>query len=484
MRDAHGAPVAHLEKPDFELFDNGKPQTISSFSETDLAGSNSTASESAPSGDASARKPPTRYIALLFDDMNTGAANFTFLRHGAEKFIRESTVPEELIGIFTSSGDVFLDFTNDKQKLLDALSKVIQHLRMSNQGAMACPAMSPYAAWVITHLPGHTDEFESAVTSARRCCPSDPESCARIQADAVISISEGAARTSLDVVAGVVRYLSQMPGRRILLLASSSFLTKSLGHEQEKILETALRAQVIINSLDARGVMFASVDDSAMGEPMSILARGTGGKYFHGNNDLFRGYKDLAESPTASYFLGFSPDDVRHDGSLHNLKVTLINRAGRTVEARPGYYAPVDEPPATREKVRRFQEGLTANDAVTEIPVELTTETETAPTGDKTLKVRLRVDVHLLPFKQMHGRKTERLIFVTALFNSEDQFLSGVESVMDLNLKNQTLAQLSSSGLIARMSLEVKPGTYRLRQVVQETATGQLSSISRPLVVH
>jgi hypothetical protein len=144
----------------------------------------------------------------------------------------------------------------------------------------------------------------------------------------------------------------------------------------------------------------------------------------------------------------------------------------------------MDEAPAIREKVRRFQEGLSANDTLTEIPIELTAETETAPTGDKTLKVKLRVDIRLLPFKQMHGRKTERLIFVTALFNSDDQFLSGVESVMDLSLKDRTLAQLSTSGLIARMSLEVQPGTYRLRQVVQETATGHLSSLSRPVFVH
>ena len=70
------------------------------------------------------------------------------------------------------------------------------------------------------------------------------------------------------------------------------------------------------------------------------VAQGTGGRFFHNDNRLEEGLKELAARPEYVYVLGFSPDNLKNDGSYHGLKVTLKNGEGLQVDARRGYWAP------------------------------------------------------------------------------------------------------------------------------------------------
>ncbi len=74
------------------------------------------------------------------------------------------------------------------------------------------------------------------------------------------------------------------------------------------------------------------------------LADGTGGIFFHNNNDIDEGFKRVAASPEYSYTLAFSPHDVKFDGRFHKLKVEVNDGSNLTVQARKGYYAPKKKP--------------------------------------------------------------------------------------------------------------------------------------------
>ena len=138
VRDGHGNPVGDLKKEDFLLFDNGKLQTISTFSV--LTGT----ADSMPGNvsDAAPLAQP-RYVALFFDDVNTSFSNLNFARDGAIKFIRKGLDPGERVGVFTASGALSLDFTDDAQKLLDTLAK----LRLFQRPAIWRATLSPGRAW-------------------------------------------------------------------------------------------------------------------------------------------------------------------------------------------------------------------------------------------------------------------------------------------------------------------------------------------------
>jgi hypothetical protein len=287
----------------------------------------------------------------------------------------------------------------------------------------------------------------------------------------------------------VIRYLGQKPGRRVLVIASSGFLTMSFNEEQQKIIKAALDANVVINSMDTAGLPteFTSEHYNII-TPMAILSQGTGGQFFHNQNDLAMGFHTLSAAPSVSYILGFSPDDVKPDGKLHNLKVKLAEPKGFSVEARPGYYAPSAEPTPAEKRFARLQQSVMAADSPTEIPIEFTAVPEKLPSGESSLKIAVHVDVRKLPFEQMVGsaigtRQVERLIFITAIFDAKNKFVTGVEGVMDLRLKDATLKQVSSQGLNAELSLQAPAGSYRLRQVVQEAVNGRLTAVNRPVEI-
>jgi VWFA-related protein len=468
VRDAHGNAVGNLKKEDFLLFDNGKPQTISTFSI--LAGA---ADSSAP-----VEATPPLYVALFFDDVNSGIANLHFARDGAIKFVRKGLDPGERVGIFTASGTVSLDFTDDVQKLLDTLAKLAVLQRMRPQGPGACPQMGAYTAWVIKHdLSGQTLEFQGAVRSARGCgCTNDADRCVRRESEMVVDTAEDRSLDTFDAIKYVIKHLGQMPGRRVLVLASSGFLTLSLNQQMQKVVEAALRANVVINSLSTVGVSFGM---QRLDGSLSALASGTGGKYIHDNNDLGAGFHALSATPNVTYLLGFSPTNLKVDGLEHNLKVKLTDPTHMNVSARPGYYAPSPELSPVEKRFRKLEQSVLAAEDRAEIPVEFSATPETSASGERSLKILVHVDVRKLAFQDLGDRHSERLIFITALFDEKNQFLTGVQGVMDLRLKEATLKQIATQGLSAKMSIQAPAGSYRVRQVVEEAVDGKLAAVNR-----
>jgi hypothetical protein len=294
----------------------------------------------------------------------------------------------------------------------------------------------------------------------------------------------------------------------MLVLSSSGFLTQTLGAKQDKVIDEALNANVIINSLDAKGLVaetpqydeegrpfamtgkwgavfdqFETMNREAQNDPLAILAEGTGGKFFHNRNDLDIGMRDMVTAPDVSYVLTFSPSDLKANGMTHSLKVKLANSHGVTIQARRGYVAPSANPTDSEKKQRKLDSAVLAAYNSESMPAQLTTETGKSGAGEPTLKVGVHVDVTKLPFQTEGDRKVERLIFVTALFDTENHFLAATQGIMDLRLKKETLATVSNQSLDAKLSLQVPPGNYRLRQVVQETGDGRITAISRPVQI-
>jgi VWFA-related protein len=73
---------------------------------------------------------------------------------------------------------------------------------------------------------------------------------------------------------------------------------------------------------------------------LAELAYGTGGTLFENNNDLAEGFRQVAGAPEYLYLIGFTPEKLKLDGSIHALKVELKNQPGlKVASARRGYCA-------------------------------------------------------------------------------------------------------------------------------------------------
>ena len=153
VRDLQGNVVPNLKKEDFQLFDNRKPQTISSFSvETPATHAIVPTAEATPSIQAAAEAPaltptalPRRFVAVVFDDTSLSTTDAVTVRAAATRLFA-SMAPSDRVGIYTTSGQFTQEFTADREALQESLLRIVPHPLSTSPGMHPCPEINYYEA--------------------------------------------------------------------------------------------------------------------------------------------------------------------------------------------------------------------------------------------------------------------------------------------------------------------------------------------------
>jgi VWFA-related protein len=518
VRDKHDKVIGTLKQEDFRLADRGKPQEIIKFSVETPArpvGYRTSSSDEkfggTPGtpplpGEAPPAPMPDRFVAYLFDDVHTSFADLARVRDAAIRHL-EGMGPKERAAVYTISGIITQEFTDDHELLSAAIKRILPH-PIARAPVGQCPDISYYQADLIVNK-NDPMALQAAVAEVMSCQAMDPSmlSAAQSQAQGVaqqrLTEGEQETRVALYTLRALVRRMGTMPGQRMILLASAGFITL-FDQQQDKtdILDAAIKANVVIGTLDARGLYTDMPDASrpsssytaatlqlklqydrdaarAQADVLAEMAAGTGGTFFENNNDLYAGFERVAAAPDYVYMLGFSPQNLKLDGSFHSLKVTLKTSAGvsLSIQARKGYYAPrhlTDPKETAREEI---SEALFSREEMTDLPVALMTQYFKSSESNARVTVLMRVDAKKLKFRKEDDRNCNELTIVAALFDRNGNYVVGNQKRLDMKLKDETLAKRLDNGLTVRSSFDVKPGAYMVRLVVRD-AEGQLMSAS------
>jgi VWFA-related protein len=506
VRDSKGVAVAGLKREDFELFDEGKKQDISAFSvetfpRAGTPGKNPPSVSAPAGGTAQAPESHSRYIALVIDDLNTDAASLHRGKTAAGRFVAEALAPGDLVGIFTTALSQKVEFTANADALRQAIEAVTMHTRYSDD-LYTCPVIRAYEAYLIANYldPALLDAKAaeaahcyhiSSMDSARRMAQS--------KAGAVWMQAEGNTRDTLRSLGAIVSAIGKMPGQRLVLLASSGFVSADAAPDLEALSRVALHSGVIVSGIDLRGlyplvpggdaatpalargmhpaeIAVQAPAEDAKDHGMEELATATGGRLFHSNNDLDLGFRRLGAVPEVLYVLGFAPGDAARDGKYHPLKVRLAGGLHGSVEARVGYNAmakatPANSPPTDRDGI------LLGADQPSDIAARIDAEPGTSDTGPRVV-TKAWIDVTRLNFETKHGRRTQQLTMTAALLDHAGNFVVGRQAVAALALKAHSFEALSASGLTVSLSLHAPPGEYTLRVLLQESLSGKMTAVS------
>jgi hypothetical protein len=211
------------------------------------------------------------------------------------------------------------------------------------------------------------------------------------------------------------------------------------------------------------------------------MANGTGGAFYQNDNDFDAGLKLLATPPDAVYHLGFSPQNLKMDGSFHGLKVVLKAASkirGADLNARKGYYAPKHSESEAENARREIEEAVFSREETQEIPARLRTQFFKPTATTAKLSVLAHVDIRGLKFRQADGRNHDNLTVLSALFDRNGNYVKGTTKAIEFHLKDETLQNRLGPGIDVRTVFDVQPGAYLVRLVIRDSEGSLMSAVN------
>lgn len=521
VRDSKGNLIDNLHRDDFELYDQGKLQAISTFGVETAESRRKRAEEAAKTqaadqameGSTEKAELPQRFVGVVFDDIHLKMEDVAFARTSMKKLI-DSLAPTDRMGIYSTSEQVRQEFTSDKAVLEKTLLSLVPRPKMGNMNmSITCPDVTYYMA--DQYLNKNNGQVLAIVTAEMaQCLPN--------QSGQVSSISQSEALTALNqaLMAGdadneftyraledVIRRMAGMPGERVMVLASPGFILASLYLDEMGIIDRANRASIVINTVDARGLytpdLGADIASSHPDNPqfagfmnsyrtseqfenqfvLSDFANGTGGTFFHNSNDLETGLKLAGAAPEVSYVLGFSPQNQKMDGKYHTIKVAITGKRKYDIQARRGYYAPRKANDPQEQAKAEIQEAVFSQDEIQELPLELQTQYFKTGDADAHLSVVSHIDVKGMHFRKAEGRNFDNLTIATVIFDDNGNYVNGTEKFLEMRLLDTTYDKMSRTGLTTKASFDLKPGKYMVRQVIRDSEGAQMAAKNGTVVI-
>ena len=467
VRDARGRPVRDLQKENFEIRDNRKVQSIQQFSLEQSEGTST-------GNDAGHSRPnrfvmPTRFTVLLFDDIHLTNESFPAVRSAVIKRFDEPVAAAERVAIFTTSGGVQLDFTDDRAKVVETLKR-LQWKPYANTQIPDCLNMSHEEANAMVNRQNEA-VFEALVARAIGNCDIKDykvaEAFVRNSTERVLHEGDISTNQALGAVTDVVRRLSRAPGTRDIVLLSPGFLISDREHREYNVIDLAVRNRITISTIDANGLSAESGDPEDL-NPLAEFADGTGGLFFRNNNDFGRGVRQVSQTAECVYLLGFSPSDLKNDGAFHKIEVRIVGRAQLTAKWRKGYLAPKAAEDAAAQKNSTVAQFVFSQETIHGLPIEMRVQYVQGVEPVTKLAVTPYVDLHEMPARG--GENNEELRMIAAVFDRNGVYLGSLDRVARFPRSRNT----PSPYMAGQLEFFVDSGNYLVRLVVFDTQTGQI----------
>ena len=213
---------------------------------------------------------------------------------------------------------------------------------------------------------------------------------------------------------------------------------------------------------------------------MESLAHMTGGREVHGVGDVFGQFLDLAEDNAAAYEVVLSPEAGRNCKSdWCELRIT-VKRSGARVLAPAGFFrdarvVPLEIPAVVARLPMEPDPGPN--------PIAFTVSWKPAEAAGT--KKKLAFVVIFGPTAGVPSEGSTELnleITVHAISNGTDK--QAIKFGVQTQLPSATLDQIRTKGFVLNNAIELEPGDYNVRFVVQDKISGRSGILSVPLKVY
>lgn len=483
VTDAQGRFVRHLTKDDFQLVEDGAPQTLTAFSMVDIpvepVDPPLFSKTAIPPDVASNRRPfAGRVFVIVMDDLNTRVNRTPRIRAAARQFVERYVGANDVVAVVNTSGygKAMQDFTGNRALALRAI-----------EGAIGNKEMSSTEARLQDYYLGAASNSSAAFNDMMRY---------------------NNARNTLRVMKNLSDYLAGMRGRRKAVVLFSEGInydlvdainnphTTDVQHEMRDFIAAATRGNISVYTVDPRGVTSGMEDAIEIGsmpadpsinvsqltdelrlehDSLRTIAEETGGFAVLNQNDYRSAFARILDDSSSYYVLGYYPTNDKRDGRFRNIQVRVL-KPGLKVRTRRGYNAPLPgkkEPAAKGTPAERTSPELL--DALeSPVPVSgLTLSAFAAPFkgggGSDTIAMSIELDATTMRFApKPDGRYANDLeVTLYAVDTAAGKVKDGAHDVVGVVLRPQ-VTEMRTPFRVVR-SLKVPPGKYQLRVGAKES---------------
>jgi VWFA-related protein len=482
-----GEVVRGLKASDFQVLENGKPQSIISFDfqSVDQAAPLNEATINGKSANTimgnmnrnvtSQQLRNHRLIVMFFDITSMQPEDLERAQDAARDYVNKKMQPADLVAVVSLDQSLSLDqdFTANKQQLLNAVNKY-----SGTQGA---------------GFQSGSTSTTNQVEDTTAFTPDEQE---------YNDVNTDRELFAFEDIAHSLAYINE---KKSLLYFSGGIQRDGIENQASlhAAINASVRANMSIYSVDARGLEAISpLGDASTGslrgtsgyngaalqnnldsnfntqEVMATLSSDTGGKAFFDSNDFSPAFQRIQQDTSAYYVIGFrSPNPVR-DGRYRRLTIK-INQPNVKIEYRPGYYAPADYKHANKdERERQLQEQLASDLPATDVEVYLQAYYFRSDNGSAAprfyVPVSLIVPGSQIPFVKGGDRSKATLDIIGELKNTAGQDMAEIRQTVKLAIDDSQ--PVSRKNIQYTTGFTLPLGKYHLKFVVRENQTGRMGS--------
>lgn len=374
VTDARGRFVDDLTATDFEILEDGKPQTLQRLYlavhalGTSPGGPLDKARDRPlPAGTPDVIRVPSaaRVFVFVFDQEHLAVASFKRAQSTVESFLLKQFQAGDLGGLIssdsregrlTSRGEEILTAVRRARARSDVQSRTFE-LRTWPRFATESEAVRVVAGdREVTR-----QVVERAALEEPGLCRADCEPDVLQKARRLSDEIRRSAQRTIQLLTSLLKGLSALDGRKTLIFFTDGLIIQESWADMRRLIGQAAVAGVTIYSVDARGlersrsdaldapspeimssrVPLGAIDASQ--DAMNSLAVDTGGIVIRNRNMLAPALEKVALEAGTYYVIAYSPTNSQLDGSIRRIEVR-VKRPGLTVRARRGYLATRTQP--------------------------------------------------------------------------------------------------------------------------------------------
>jgi VWFA-related protein len=506
-KDKNNDPIEGLKASDFTVTEDGKPQQIKVFEYQRMedavlapppppaiaaakpAGAVAPAARVvqstvgnpiAPAKPGEIKYKDRRLMVFFFDQAGMAVSEQLRSQQAALKFLNSQITQSDMVAVmaYSTKLDVLQDFTSDRE----VLTKLIKGMTVGDTG-------------MDNGLTGDDAEADTGAAFTQ-----DDSEFNMFNTDRKLAALESA-----------VKMLSSLSEKKALVYFASGMNLSGTDNQAQlrATVNAAIRGNVAFYPVDARGlVATAPLGDATKASPggrgmfsgnsqrsarasfqgqqetLYTLAADTGGKALLDNNDLSLGIIQAQKSISSYYILGYYSSNVALDGRYRRVKVQIGKKVNAKLDYRSGYFAGKEfKKFDSSDRERQLQEALMLGDPVTDLSLAVEVNYFRQAKDRYLVPISVKIPGSDIELARKGGAESTRLDFIGEVRNERGMIQGTVRDEITVKLKGDDSGQLAKKNLSYDAGFILQPGTYTLKFLARENATGKMGTFESKFVV-